>query len=443
MILQEIIRRKRDGETLFGSEIAGLVSAITDGSATEGQVAAFAMASFIRGLDTKETVFLTTAMRDSGDVLRWDPAALGGPVLDKHSSGGIGDKVSLMLAPMVAAAGGFVPMISGRGLGHTGGTLDKLESIPGYDVSPEPKRFQEIVKGVGCSIIGQTANLAPADQRLYAVRDVTGTVESIPLITASILSKKLAAGLGGLAMDIKVGSGAFMATVEDARALARSIVDVAQGAGLPTTALVTDMGQVLGENAGHSLEIAETVDYLTGGKRDPRLHAVVIELGAELLMLGGLAESLDEARTKLEATLMTGSAAERFGKMVMEHGGPPDLLANPKGHLATAPVTLAVHPDKPGRIAAMNAREYGLVILELGGGRRAATDKIDPAVGLSKCAGIGERVDRERPIAIIHARDKVAATKAAAALKKAVTLTDAKPEAPPILVDRITAEAAA
>ncbi len=440
MILQEIIRRKRDGESLFGSEINGIVSAITDGSATEGQIGAFAMASFIRGLNTNETVSLTTAMRDSGDVLRWDPDALGGPVLDKHSSGGIGDKVSLMLAPMVAAAGGFVPMISGRGLGHTGGTLDKLESIPGYDVSPDPQRFQKIVASVGCSIIGQTENLAPADRRLYAVRDITGTVESIPLITASILSKKLAAGLGGLVMDIKAGSGAFMSTVDDARALAQSIVNVAQGAGLPTTALVTDMGQVLGDRAGHSLEIAETVEYLTGKKRDPRLHAVVIELGAELLLTGGLAETMDDARTKLEATLATGSAAERFGRMVAEHGGPTDLLNNTKGHLAAAPITMAVHPDKPGRIEKINAREYGLIILELGGGRRTAADKIDPAVGISKAAGIGDRVDRERPIAVLHARDKAAAIKAAGALKKAVTTTDAKLEAPSALIDRIAAE---
>ncbi len=273
---QETIRAKRDGGTLDGAEIDAFIAGLTDGSVTEGQAAAFAMAVFFRGLSVPERVALTRAMTHSGEVLAWD---LPGPVLDKHSSGGVGDTVSLPLAPMVAACGGYVPMISGRGLGHTGGTLDKLASIPGYDVAPAPDLFRRVVAEVGCAIIGQTPRMAPADKRLYAIRDVTGTVESLDLITASILSKKLAAGLGGLVMDVKQGSGAFMATLPEARALAGSIVSVAVGAGLPTRALITDMDAPLASSAGNAVEVAYAIDYLTGARREPRFHAVTLALG--------------------------------------------------------------------------------------------------------------------------------------------------------------------
>src|SRR3954470_18624387 len=289
MLPQEIIRKKRDGGTLTEAEIGFMVDGLTQNTVSEGQVAAFAMAVFFRGLSMPERVALTVAMRNSGTVLDWKGLDLPGPVIDKHSTGGIGDKVSLMLAPILAACGGFNPMISGRGLGHTGGTLDKLDSIPGYQSQPDLETFRRVVKAVGCAVIGQTDDLAPADRRLYAIRDVTATVESIPLITASILSKKLAAGLDALVMDVKTGSGAFMAELAGARELARSIVDVANGAGLKTAALITDMNQALGRNVGNALEVAEAIDYLTGEARDPRLHAATIALAGELLALAGLA----------------------------------------------------------------------------------------------------------------------------------------------------------
>jgi len=286
----EVIRRKRDGAELSGEEIGFLVDGITHGGLSDAQVGALAMALFLRGMEPGERVALTEAMRDSGTVIPWD---LDRPVLDKHSTGGVGDKVSLMLAPVVAACGGAVPMISGRGLGHTGGTLDKLDTVPGYDTTPSVDELRRVVGGAaGCAIVGQTADLAPADRRLYAIRDATGTVESIPLIVASILSKKLAAGLDALVMDVKFGSGAFMAARADAEELARALVEVAGGAGLPTVALLTDMDEVLGTSAGNALEVRESVDYLTGAAREPRLHEVTLALAASLLVQGGLHEHL-------------------------------------------------------------------------------------------------------------------------------------------------------
>src|SRR6476659_1157507 len=288
MLPQESIRRERGGHALSAEEIAVVTRGIADGSLTEGQVAAFAMAVLFRDMTTAERVAFTRGLMASGIVLRWDELKDRGPVLDKHSTGGVGDKVSLMLAPLVAACGAFVPMISGRGLGHTGGTFDKMESIPGYRAAPTMGDFRKVVKRVGCAIIGQTADLAPADKRLYGVRDVTATVESIPLITASILSKKLAAGLDALVMDVKVGRGAFMARRRDAEALAHSIVGVATGAGTPTVALLTDMDQPLASVAGNALEVATAVDYLTGARREPRMHEVTMGLCAEMLTIAGV-----------------------------------------------------------------------------------------------------------------------------------------------------------
>lgn len=296
---QEAIRDKRDGKALPPETIERFVAGITDGSIGEGQVAAFAMAICLRGMSPAETVALTLAMRDSGRVLRWDD--LPGPVVDKHSTGGIGDKVSLVLAPVLAACGAFVPMLSGRGLGHTGGTLDKLESIPGYDTRPDLAGLARTLREAGCAIVGQTDDLAPADRRLYAIRDVTATVESIPLITASILSKKLAAGLQCLVMDVKAGSGAFMAALDDARELARSLVEVARGAGLPCTALVTDMNQCLGRHAGNALEVVESLGLLRGEPGDPRLRAVTLALCGEALTLAGLAPDPASGAIKAEA----------------------------------------------------------------------------------------------------------------------------------------------
>src|SRR5260370_4828451 len=323
MLPQEIIRKKRDGRELSSDEIAFIVKGIVDESLSEGQVAAFAMSVFFRGMTVEERVALTLGLTRSGIQLDWSDLGLPGPVIDKHSSGGVGDKVSLMLAPIVAACGAFVPMISGRGLGHTGGTLDKLSAISGYETQPDIATFRKVVREVGCAIIGQTDELAPADRRLYAVRDVTGSVESIPLIVSSILSKKVAAGLDGLVMDVKCGSGAFCDTEAMARDLAHSLVDVAHRAGLPTGALITNMDRGLGRDVGNALEIAESVAYLKGeGTRERRLHEVVMALAGEMLALGKLAPSVAAGRARAEAALADGRAAEQFSRMGAALGGP-------------------------------------------------------------------------------------------------------------------------
>lgn len=436
---QEIIRKKRDGGALSTAEIDFMVAGLTEGSVTEGQAAALAMAIFFQGMSAGECGALTRAMTDSGDVLDWSDLAR--PVLDKHSTGGVGDKVSLILGPLVAACGGAVPMISGRGLGHTGGTLDKLDSIPGYRTAPGLERFRQVVREAGCAIIGQTAELAPADRRLYAIRDVTATVESIPLITASILSKKLAAGLGGLVMDVKFGSGAFMREKPAAKVLAESIVATAAEAGLPSVALLTDMNQVLGRTAGNALEVVEAIDHLAGRKRDARLHEVTLALAAELLVLGGLATDVEAARAQCECALSSGAAAQAFQRMVRGLGGPADLVERPAAHLPAAPVVTAVAPAEPGIVTAMEVRALGLVVMDLGGGRRRAQDPVDHAVGLSDVAALGEAVDRERPLARVHARDEAAAGRAAAALRAAITVGDCGMAPAPVIDERVAGPA--
>jgi thymidine phosphorylase len=434
---QELIRKKRDGGALTPAEIEFLVAGITSGALGEGQVAAFAMAVFFRGMTTDERIALTRAMAGSGRRIDWRAVGLDRPAVDKHSTGGVGDKVSLVLAPLVAACGLAVPMISGRGLGHTGGTLDKLAAIPGYDAAPSAERFVAAVRTAGCAIIGQTGDLAPADQRLYAIRDVTATVESIPLITASILSKKLAAGLDGLVMDVKFGNGAFMAGFDDAEALARSLVEVARGAGLPTVALLTDMNQVLGRSAGNAVELREAIDYLTGRAREPRLDAVVRALGVEMLLLGRRAADPADAARQLDQALGSGAAADRFGAMVAALGGPRDLLAQPARALAVAPCIVAVPPRRAGRIGAIDTRAVGLAIVALGGGRTRADQAIDHRVGLTEIAGLGEPVDRDHPLCLCHAGDDTAAARAAAALQQAFTIADVPPPATPIVAARL------
>jgi thymidine phosphorylase len=435
---QELIRAKRDGGRLTEAEIERFVQGITDGTVGDAQAAAFAMAVYFQGMDIDERVALTRAMSQSGSTMRWDRADLHGPVVDKHSTGGVGDKVSLMLAPLVAACGAHVPMISGRGLGHTGGTFDKLESIPGYQTQPDNELFHKVVAEVGCAIIGQTSDLAPADGRLYAIRDVTATVESIALITASILSKKLAAGLDALVMNVTFGNGAFMSDLGRAEELARSIVDVAVGAGLRTNAVLTDMNQVLGHTAGNALEVRETIDWLTGASDDPRLTEVVLALGAEMLVLGGLADDLGSATNRLTTARADGAAAERFQQMVAALGGPSDLVANPAAHLRSAPVTLRIEPDRNGYVQEIDTRSVGLVVVALGGGRMRVGDSIDHTVGLSEMAGLGEQVDHDRPIAVVHARSESDATIAANAVRAAVVISDNKPQTNPVVASRIT-----
>ncbi|AOI61918.1 thymidine phosphorylase [Burkholderia diffusa] len=433
---QEFIRRKRDRQPLDQDEIAAFVRGVTDGSVTEGQVAAFAMAVYFNDLSTDERVALTLAQRDSGDVLDWHALDLGGPVIDKHSTGGVGDVVSLMLGPMVAACGGYVPMISGRGLGHTGGTLDKLGAIPGYDVTPDTDTFRRTVRDIGVAIIGQTARLAPADKRIYAIRDVTATVESVAMITASILSKKLAAGLDGLVMDVKVGSGAFMPTAGKSAELARSIVDVGNGAGMKTTAILTDMNQSLAPCAGNALEVACAIDYLTGKSRPARLHDVTMALSAQLLVTGGLTRDVAQARTMLLQALDSGAAAERFARMVAALGGPADLIEAPARHLARADVIVPVPSPASGVVQRVDCRALGLAVVALGGGRTRADDAIDYRVGLTALAEIGQRVEAGQPLGYVHARGEAFAARAVEEVRQSYVLGETG-DAPPTIYEQI------
>jgi thymidine phosphorylase len=429
---QEIIAKKRDRRALTAGEIAAIVEGITSGSLGDAQAGAFAMAVVLNGMDDAETVALTRAMAASGKSLRWDD--LPGPALDKHSSGGIGDKVSLILAPLLAAAGAYVPMVSGRGLGHTGGTLDKLESFAGFVTRPDLATFQRIVREVGCAIVGQTDDLAPADRRLYAIRDVTATVESRPLIVASILSKKLAVGTAGLVMDVKCGNGAFMTSLDDARALGRTIADVATAAGLPTRSIVTDMNQCLGRTAGNALEAAEAVAFLKGEEPDPRLAEVTLTLGAELLQLSGLEKGPNEARARLERHLADGSAAERFARMVAAQRGPNDALS---AILPKAPVVSPVPATDSGCITRIATRGLGLAVIELGGGRTSPEQSIDHAVGLAEIRGLGERVEVGEALALVHGRNRDEAEEIAARLAAAFTIGEAPPAAAAVIVERL------
>ena len=442
MLAQEVIRSKREGTILTIKEIDFFIRGLMDGSITEGQIAAFAMAIYFQGMEQKECIALTRSLQYSGTTLNWQKMGLNGPVLDKHSTGGVGDKVSIMLAPMLAACGAFVPMISGRGLGHTGGTLDKMESIPGYNATPGIDQFQAIVANTGCAIVGQTEQLAPADKRLYAIRDVTATVESIPLITASILSKKLAAGLDGLVMDIKTGNGAFAASLSMAKDLARNIIEVGEGLGLPISTLITDMSQVLGTTAGNALEIREVIDYLKVEDQEPRLHQVVIELGVELLVLGGLAKDPIEARKQLNHSLQSGRAAEYFERMIVAMGGPKDLLANTDHYLVKAPIIVPIYGSLNAsdnqQIASMDVRLLGNVIVELGGGRKRAQDRVDHAVGLSAIKGIGEQIVKDEPILMLHANSQKDADRAKAKINKAFTFSSSINEQPCVIIERLS-----
>ena len=425
LLPQEIIRRKRDGETLEAADIAAFVNAMSSGAITEGQVAAFAMAVFFNGMKREEAVALTLAMRDSGDILDWSD--LPGPAVDKHSTGGVGDNVSLMLAPIAAACGAYVPMISGRGLGHTGGTLDKMDAIPGYRSQPDNATFRQVVHDVGCAIIGQTANLAPADKRFYSIRDVTATVESIPLITASILSKKLSAGLNALVLDVKSGNGAFMARTRDAVALAESIVGVAEGAALRTTALLTDMNEPLALAAGNAVEVKIAVDFLTGDRRDSRLEAVTLALAAEMLVSSKLAASHKLALDKARQALDSGRAAEVFARMVAALGGPSDFVSRASRYLPIASVTRAVKAPATGFVASIDTRAIGVAVVALGGGRIRPQDPIDHAVGITSLQPIGARMEAGDPVALVHARSEDDAAAGVRAVELAYAYAERKP----------------
>ena len=433
MLFTDVIRKKRDGGELSDEEIQFFVDGLADSSLPAEQVSSLAMAIFLNSMSFEEAGKLTLAMAASGTVLDWSKETLDGPVIDKHSTGGVGDKVSFMLAPIAAACGCYVPMISGRGLGHTGGTTDKAECIPGYDATPDFDTFRKVVKEVGCAIIGQTADLAPADRRFYAIRDVTGTVESVPLITASILSKKIAAGLQGLVMDVKFGSGAFMDTLERAQELAGSVIATAAKAGLKTHALITDMNEALGTTVGNALEIEESILYLRNERRDVRLDEVTLSLCAEMLVVGNIEDDRDKARLLCEQAVTSGRAAEIFGRMVTALGGPADLVENYKHHLVKAPVVRAVHAD--GIVTCVNTRAVGNALIELGGGRRKVGERLDLSVGFSDIASIGTRVDSATPLAVIHAASESDAMQAEKNLLAAYTLSDDAPAGRPVICE--------
>ncbi len=435
MLPQEIIRKKRNHQILTKEEIDFFIKGVTEGSIVDAQTAALTMAIFLNGMNVEETTSLTQAMRDSGDVLNWQ--GLGGPVVDKHSSGGVGDKVSLMLAPMLAACGAYVPMISGRGLGHTGGTLDKFDSIPGYQTIPSNELFKKTVQEVGCAIIGQTGSLAPADKKIYALRDVCATVESIELITASILSKKLAAGLDCLVMDLKCGNGAFMESLERGRALARSIVNVANEAGTKTKAVLTDMNQVLGRTAGNAVEMQEAVDYLKGEKVDSRLHKITMELCAELLVLSKISTDTKSAKERLQKVLDSGKALEKFAQMVSALGGPKDFCEHPQKYLPQAAIIRPVFAKEKGYVSAQDTRGIGLSIIELKGGRTTPEQKLDYATGYSDFCQLGDEVDEKTPLAIIHAQTEDEFAKAAENLQRLIKVSSKKPEPSPEIIEKI------
>lgn len=400
MLAAEVIAQKRDGQELSADQIAFLAQGLASGDLSDAQAGAFAMAVYLQGLSGAERVNLTTAMRDSGDVLSYD---LPGPVVDKHSTGGVGDTVSLIAAPILASCGAYVPMISGRGLGHTGGTLDKLDAVPGYNTKPDVVTLKKVTGSVGCAIIGQTSDIAPADRRLYAIRDVTATVPTIDLIVPSILSKKLAAGLDALVLDVKVGSGAFMTDIEDARELASTLVDVANGAGCKTAALITDMNQPLASCIGNALEVTNAVEILCGTRVDDRITEVTIRQCADLLQLCGLAVTRAEGTTMARDALASGRAAEVFGKMISALGGPVDFVEAPSRHLAKAPLVDWIMAPRSGVVTAIETRSLGLALIELGGGRAKEDDNIDMGVGFDRMAALGDTVDEETPLARIHA----------------------------------------
>jgi thymidine phosphorylase len=435
MDARSIIAKLRDGKIPDSQELSWFARGLASGQVSDAQAGAFAMAVLLNGLSEPGRVGLTRAMRDSGKVLTWD---LPGPVLDKHSTGGIGDCVSMLLAPALAACGAYVPMISGRGLGHTGGTLDKLEAIPGLRTMLSEDQLRSQITEAHCAIIAATDDLAPADRRLYAVRDVTATVESIDLITASILSKKLAAGLEALVLDVKCGSGAFMKTLEEAEALARALVSTAQGAGCMTTALITDMSQPLATAAGNALEVIKVMETLTGTSVNAALWDITMALGGEALALGGLAEDPDDGALRIEQALESGAAAEIFGQMVAAQGGPHDFVDRWPDRLPAAAVIREVPSLRPGLVQSVDGQALGLVVVGLGGGRQREGDKLNLSVGLSDLAGIGEDIGAGDPLCMVHAATEAAADEAIARIQAAYVMGETMPQDPDLIIKRIS-----
>ena len=435
MLIQEIIRKKRDGFSLNPNEIEYYIDGILKRTINESHIAAFCMAVFYQGMSIEEIYSLTNQMVQSGERLLWDD--IDGPVIDKHSTGGVGDKVSLMVAPIVASCGLFIPMISGRGLGHTGGTLDKLESIPGYNTIPDNNLFRKVVRRTGCAIIGQTTSLAPADKIIYGVRDVTATVESVPLITASILSKKLAAGLDGLVMDIKVGNGAFANNLKFANEIGLTIVNVSKKFGMKTSATITDMNQPLGTSVGNSLEVIESINYLKNINKDHRLDELILSLSTEMLMISGLFESKKNALKKVNEVLKNGLAAETFEKMVYELGGPKDILNARKNHFSEATIVKPAIANISGFISSINTRDIGLGVVELGGGRKHSKDVIDHSVGLTDLLGLNQKIEKGQPLAMVYAKCDDDANRMIKIILNAYTISDSLEQNTPVIIGNI------
>ncbi|MDG1935327.1 MAG: thymidine phosphorylase [Paracoccaceae bacterium] len=433
MDARAIITKIKHGETPSLEELNWFVKGLVDHSVSDAQAAAFAMAVCLNGMDENGIVSFTTAMRDSGDISVWKTDK---PILDKHSTGGVGDCVSLVLAPLLASVDICVPMISGRGLGHTGGTLDKLEAIPGLRVLLNTDELQTVIDNVGCAIVSATSDIAPADKRLYAIRDVTATVDCLELITASILSKKLAAGLDGLILDVKCGTGAFMKSSSEARVLASALVKTANLTGCKTLALVSDMNEPLAPSSGNAVEIKDVLDVLVHAKVG-RLKDLSLRLGAELMKKNGLCDTVKAGLVKLNKQLEKGHAAETFAKMVSAMGGPSGFVDDWSRYLPEAPVISEIFAPKEGYISGWNSEALGLCTVNLGGGRRVETDKINPAVGLSDIAAIGTRIDKSKPIARIHAARIEAADQAAKQVLDAMEISDKPPQTYSLIIEKI------
>lgn len=433
MIPRELIRKKRDGEPLSADEHRSFVAGVTDGSIPDYQAAAMLMAIYFRGMTDHELSAWADAMLHSGDVL--DLSSVHVPKVDKHSTGGVGDKISLPLAPAVACCGVAVPMVSGRGLGHTGGTLDKLESIPGFRVDLPVERFREIVSTVGACLIGQTERIAPADRKLYALRDVTATVESIPLIASSIMSKKLAEGIDALVLDCKVGTGAFMKTVDAARDLARTMQAIGAAAGKKVTAVLSNMDQPIGRAVGNALEVEESIEVLRGGgPADTR--ELTVALGAEMLLAGGVVTALDEGAAAVRRVLDSGHALQKFREIVAAQGGDPRAVDEPKRFLPQAGACLEVRAQRAGWVGSIFSEAVGMAALVLGGGRRRKEDMIDPSVGITVLAHIGDRVEKGMPLALLHHRGDDSADDAARRILTAYRIVDEPlPAVPQLLLE--------
>jgi thymidine phosphorylase len=432
---QAILAKVRNKSSLSRDEMVWFAKGLSDGKVTDAQAGAFSMAVALNGLGSQQArTDWTLAMRDSGKILSWE---VGSPVLDKHSTGGIGDCVSLILAPLLASIGVCVPMISGRGLGHTGGTLDKLESIPGVKVMHSEERLVEIIESCGCIIAGANENIAPADRRLYAVRDVTSTVDSLDLITASILSKKLASGLDGLVLDIKCGSGAFMADLNQATELAKALVKTANEAGCATTALITDMNQPLAPAMGNALEIVEVMRVLSG-ETVGRLRSITVSLGAEILKAQKIYNNISQATNELERNLNSGAALKKFSEMISLMGGPINFGQDFNRYLPEATAVIEVFAPEAGYLAHWDGRSLGNIVVKLGGGRLVETDQVDHAVGFSEIASIGTKLSKGSPILKIHATRIDHAEEAKRQVLAAFGLSDSAPKETELVLKRIT-----